>query len=102
MLQEQIEDIEHPMDVIRKTVSKQLEDLGYTYSEESANYLLTGEATIEKKSEIRLLEDTKYLLMKVRLLEDTVLDMIMEKENEELNRKFPQIDVFGKRVKVKK
>lgn len=102
MLQEQIEDIEHPMDIVRRTVNEKLADLGYTYSEESANYLLTGESTIEKKSEIRLLEDTKYLLMKVRLLEDTVLDMIMEKENEELNRKFPQIDVFGKRVKVKK
>lgn len=105
MIQEQMDkngtELEHYIDTIRRTVNEKLADLGYKYCEESVNYLLTGESIVEKNSEARLLEDVKYLLMKVRMLEDMMLELMIEKENAELNRKYPQVDIFGKKVKVK-
>lgn len=93
--------IEHYKDTIRKTVEKQLEEQGYTYCNEATKYMLTGESTVDKNSEVRLLEDQKYLLKKIALLEDFAFDLMKEREFAEFDKKYPQTDVFGKKVKRK-
>lgn len=92
---------EHRIETIRRIAIERLEALGYDkYHDVTTKYLLTGEAFAKSSDEKKLISDIIYLQNKIRILEDMVQELMIEIENEELNKKYPQLDIFGDRVKA--
>jgi phage shock protein A len=101
MWEDDMESPEYPMDTIRNEVRKRLEALGHCkYYDESLKYLVAGEAIAKTNSEKRLILDIQYLQTKVKILEDMVLELMVEKENAEANKRLVQMDIFGEKVNI--
>lgn len=68
---------------IIKRIDEELVLTGNRYNDESAKYLITGEL-IPNESEKRLINDTIYLLRKIKLLEN-VLELQLEENGNMMN-----------------
>jgi hypothetical protein len=80
------------MDSIRIRTQEQINELGKIYHDEVVKYLITGEAVAKTDSEKKLVNDIKYLLTKVSLLERMYVDDVRELEDT-IDNKFRQTTI---------
>jgi len=62
-------------------IDKKIVASGRRYHDESTKYLITSEEEFKNSSERKLVADIVYLLTKIRLLEDKMREIIIEREN---------------------
>ena len=78
---------------IKQKVNEELQATGRIYTDEATKYLVAGELTAKTNSEKKLVMDIVYLLTKVKILENMLENVIIEKENLEYNNRFKQTTI---------
>ena len=90
-----IENIENTGDIrnILRRIDEELVLSHGKYNDEASRYLITGELIPVNESEKRLINDTIYLLNKLRLVQDILSLTIEENKDLRYNRKRRQMTV---------
>jgi hypothetical protein len=81
---------EYYLNEIKQKVNEELQATGRIYTDEIIRYTITGELSPEDDSRKRLITDIVYLLTKVKILENVLENVLIEKGNLEYNNRFKQ------------